>query len=172
MEQRERSEEQFPQEVNMYLDRFDQVPPSEVLRYHHDLYSGMIMHDPIKTRLHQHFTRAMALYPERSQYTNPGAATELYTAFAASNDTNDTLRMLSIVTNLWKWEPQGATKVIKMCLRRPIHSDADQKVYWVACDITRRALLDQTWIDDESDPLGNLTVERIRRNLAPPGDGL
>ena len=162
-------EQQLPQEVSLYLDWFDQVPPHAVVEAHQDLYKGHLAEDPIRSKLYNHLRHALALYPERSLYTNIGGAADLYEEFACSKDPNDVLSMLSVVTNLWGGDPQGATRVIKRCLTRRVEGQSDEMVFSAASEIARQAIANGTWTDDEADPLGYLTVERIRRE--PPING-
>jgi len=155
--------EQLPQEVSMYLDWFDQVAPETVVEAHQELYRGHLMEDPIRSKLYNHLRHAMALYPARALYTNSGGAAELYESFARSNDPNDTLSMLSILVNLWNNDPPAATRVTKLCLTRRVQEQADEVILSVATDMARRAIADGTWVDDNTDDLHYLTVERLRR---------
>jgi len=168
METESSSYEQLPQEVSMYLDWFDQVTPDTVVEAHQELYRGHLMEDPIRSKLYNHLRHAMALYPSRAYYTNSGGAAELYECFAQSQDSNDTLSMLSILVNLWNSDPQAATRVTKRCLTRRVQESTDEIVLSVATDIARRAITDGLWTDDDADSLGYLTVERLRR--ASPTD--
>lgn len=160
--------EQLPQEVSLYLDWFDQVAPDTVVEAHQELYRGHLREDPIRSKLYNHLRHAMALYPARTSYANSGNAAELYECFARSQDPNDTLSMLSVLVNLWNSDPPAATRVTKLCLTRRVQEQADEVIISVATDMARRAIVDGTWTDDDTDGLRYLTVERLRR--APPTD--
>jgi len=107
---------------------------------------------------------ALSLYPEDCQ-TDPRPATELYTAFARSDDPYHVECAVKLIPKLLAVDPDGAGRLTKECMLRPSLTSQDERIHKALVSLIDKSyqmgrILVRTQTEDG---IVLLSVERLMR---------
>jgi len=111
---------------------------------------------------------ALALYPEDCQ-ANPWPATELYMAFARSQDPYHVERVVGLIPKLWDVDPDGASRITEECMLRPSATPQDERIHESLVSLVDKSYqMGRMLVRSQTeDGIVLLSAERLKRRSPP-----
>lgn len=147
-----------PTEVSFYLDYFDENEPQEVYDMFRSLRVAAAEND-VSRLLFDSYEAALALYPQDSK-DSPGRAADVYRTFIHTEDPRDKIYILIQLHNLWQYDPESASDIIRECITQAGEDDALVKE--AAVGMHAIALQQGVWVAQEGENT-DLRFQRVIR---------